>query len=104
MCPAQVTIPCEGPAYWSWIQWNPCWFSGTNTTRSRNSPMTNVGIDRPISTPTVESRSNKLRAFVALRMPMPRPTISHRITPPTTTEAVGGRSCLMIVLTDSWVK
>src|SRR5205807_1786984 len=64
-------------------------------------PRTNVGSDRPTSTPTVDARSNRLRGRVALMMPTPRPTISQSTTPPMTTDAVRGRSWARIVLTDS---
>ena len=79
----------------------PCSFSGRNTTSRSSSPRTKTGIEMPTRTPTVETRSKTLRARVADRMPTPSPMISHRMTPPNTMEAVGGRSCLMIVLTDS---
>ena len=58
----------------------------------------------PASTPTVDSRSNRLRGLVALMTPAPSPTISHSTTLPTTTDAVIGRSWARIVLTDSPVK
>jgi hypothetical protein len=40
---------------------------------------------------------------VALMMPTVSPTTSHRITPPITSERVGGRSCLSMVVTGSWL-
>jgi hypothetical protein len=43
--------------------------------------------------------SNRLRALVALRMPVPSPAISHSSVPPMTTERVAGSACLMIVVT-----
>ena len=69
-----------------------------------SSPITKTGIDRPMSTATLENRSNKLRALVALMMPTVSPATSQRITPPTTRDTVGGRSCFSIVSTDSPVK
>jgi hypothetical protein len=42
-----------------------------------SSPITNTGIDRPISTATVENLSNRLRALVALMMPTVSPAISQ---------------------------
>ena len=48
--------------------------------------------------------SNKLRGLVALMMPTLSPATSQRITPPTTREMVGGRSCFSIVSTGSWLK
>ena len=35
--------------------------------------MTNTGIDKPISTATLEDRSNRLRGLVALMMPTRQP-------------------------------
>ena len=101
MCPAQVTTPCEIPAYPVWIQVNPCLLSGTNTSRISSSPITNTGIERPTSTATEEVRSNRLRGLVALMIPTLSPTTSQRTRPPITREMVGGRSCFSIVLTDS---
>src|ERR1700733_4602111 len=69
-----------------------------------SSPITKTGIDRPTRTATLENLSNRLRALVALMMPTVSPATSHRITPPTTRESVGGRSCFSIVSTDSPVK
>ena len=83
---------------------NPCSLSGRNTYRISSSPITKTGIDRPISTRTLETRSNTLRALVALMMPTEIPRISHRTIAPMTTDMVGGASCLIIVSTDSWVK
>ena len=76
-------------------------FSCRNTPASKSWPSTNVGNDRPMSTPTVADRSNRERALVALRMPTDRPTTSQITTPPTSTEAVRGMSCDTIVLTGS---
>jgi len=77
MCPNQAPSPCEGLQYPVWIQWKPCSFSGRNTTRMSSSPITNTGIDRPISTANVENLSNRLRALVALMMPTVSPAISQ---------------------------
>ena len=65
--------------------------------------MTNTGIDKPISTPTLEDRSNRLRGLVALMIPTDSPTTSQRTMPPITSETVGGRSCFSIVSTGSWL-
>jgi hypothetical protein len=70
----------------------------------RTSPITKTGSDRPMSTATLERRSNRLRDLVALRIPTESPTTSQMITPPITSDRVGGRSCLSIVFTDCWVK
>ena len=83
---------------------NPCLLSGTNTNRISSSPITNTGIDKPISTATLEDRSNRLRGLVALMMPTDIPATSQRTTPPITREMVGGRSCFSIVVTASWLK
>ena len=79
----------------------PWSFSWTNTKMMSSSPTTKVGAEMPARTPTVATRSNRLRALVADRMPTEMPAISHRITPPMTTEIVGGRSCLITVVTGS---
>src|SRR5438132_607875 len=75
MCPVQVTSPCEGPEYPVWIQLNPCWLSGTNTTRISSSPITKTGIDRPLSTATEENRSNRMPVRMR-RMGNPRIAMS----------------------------
>ncbi len=69
-----------------------------------SSPSTNTGSEMPASTPTVDGRSNRLRALVALRIPTPIPTMSQSTTPPNTTEAVIGRSWARIDFTGSPLK
>ncbi len=65
--------------------------------------MTKTGSDRPMSTATLETRSNGLRGRVALRIPAESPTTSQMTTPPITSDSVGGRSYLSIVFTDCWL-
>ena len=71
---------------------------------SSSSPSTKVGNVIPISTPVVETRSSRVRARVADRMPTEIPTISQSTTPPTSSDRVGGRSSLRMVLTEVPVK
>ncbi len=82
----------------------PWSFSWTKTKMISSSPTTKVGAEIPARTPTVAARSKKLRALVADRMPTEIPAISQSSTPPMTTEMVGGRSCLITVVTGSWRK
>ncbi len=93
-----------GPSYPVWTQWKPARLSGRYTANSSSSPSTKVGKVMPISTPVVEIRSIRDRARVALRMPAEMPTMSQSTTPPTSTDSVGGRSCLRMVLTEVPVK
>src|ERR1700749_715102 len=68
------TPAVDGLTHWSWIQWKPCWLSGTNTISSSSSPATNVGSEIPISTATAEKRSNRLRARVGRQV-----LLEHRV-------------------------
>ena len=40
-------MPADGLTHWSWIQWKPCWLSGTNTTSSSSSVGTYTGAVTP---------------------------------------------------------